>query len=588
MENIVFTYTHPTTGDTVDLIPQNDNYTFTYNREGDEIFHRLKMESSLVYHSPEADWFLNIEDDNSINCEKIPVTISRDGQTVITGYVSMRKSKFDRFLNRVEFNITNEDDATCFLEKYSIKRNILNATPRRTVFIYFGNVATSVSSPIQVTNIPSVSPTADNFRDILNQLALVAPQQPTGAGWILSSANITNITPNGVGASTFTGTFVATWARVATSGGGSTETPILLLDGENSILNFLNPGTTADTLVITTKIVGEQTNRYETCRTLEGVLNLYANECGLTVKSNFFGINAVAGSVDESTAAYQYALQHFQGTIFIGDKGDIRRPTASDPATKNEFEASEFMEELKNTFNVRWNIEGTTLIVEHISHYIKLDNTILDLTTAEFITGDGEDNRYEYVNNDKFPRSISFSSMEEATPEFETAVWEFSPACTGDDSFEIQARNSLNDVAYISTEPDQVSNTGIVFFACEIIGVEAKIKRLATASSNYDLLNGAMAWENLAFNLHNYELPTLTFTANNVTHNAVTVAPQKQQIELELPAYVFTPTGQHPLFAFAFINPNEGKMVSSVGNNMRVDNMQFEAKGNTMLLQLIE
>lgn len=103
-------------------------------------------------------------------------------------------------------------------------------------------------------------------------------------------------------------------------------------------------------------------------RDFNTVLELIFDACGLTVVSDFFGINPDATA--PSNGAYDFAAANLR-KMTLHQKSDVKRPYNSDPARPKmwEFKRSSMLEALAIMFNVYWTIDGTTVRIEHISYF---------------------------------------------------------------------------------------------------------------------------------------------------------------------------------------------------------------------------
>ncbi len=96
--------------------------------------------------------------------------------------------------------------------------------------------------------------------------------------------------------------------------------------------------------------------------------------CGLTVRSHFFGINATHAAPPSNTP-YTYATANFQD-MTVHQKSDVKRPDAADasfvPPTSSavwKMKLKVLLEDMNTMFNVWWKIDGSDLIIEHISYF---------------------------------------------------------------------------------------------------------------------------------------------------------------------------------------------------------------------------
>lgn len=105
---------------------------------------------------------------------------------------------------------------------------------------------------------------------------------------------------------------------------------------------------------------------------LQDVLEYLFDEtgCGLTVKSDFFDMNADASA--PANGAYTAAAQYCHNLV-VFQKSDVKRHDASDPARSPSFRIKlvDLLTDLRTMFNLEWTITdaGTTFRIEHVSYF---------------------------------------------------------------------------------------------------------------------------------------------------------------------------------------------------------------------------
>jgi len=94
-----------------------------------------------------------------------------------------------------------------------------------------------------------------------------------------------------------------------------------------------------------------------------------SQECPLTVKSHFFGINADHDAPPDNIA-YDYAVAYLQ-EMQLHQKSDIKRPFDTNPAQSFVWKMTlrRLLDDLRTMFYVSWVIDGSDLIVEHRSYF---------------------------------------------------------------------------------------------------------------------------------------------------------------------------------------------------------------------------
>lgn len=115
---------------------------------------------------------------------------------------------------------------------------------------------------------------------------------------------------------------------------------------------------------------GDLTGPFKNGRLFNDVLKDVTSQlgCGLTVKSNFFGINAVGA--DPANAAYVYAAANLRH-VTLHQKSDVKRKKATNPSTSElwELKAEELFNDLRKWLNVWYIIQDDVLILEHYSYF---------------------------------------------------------------------------------------------------------------------------------------------------------------------------------------------------------------------------
>lgn len=105
--------------------------------------------------------------------------------------------------------------------------------------------------------------------------------------------------------------------------------------------------------------------------------------CGLTVQSHFFDIGTPAGTPPDNEA-YQYAVDYLQ-KMTMHQKSDVKRPNSSNASLAKvwQIKLKDLLDDLRVLFNVYFKIDGTDLIVEHLSFFEGVAG--LDFSTANIL-----------------------------------------------------------------------------------------------------------------------------------------------------------------------------------------------------------
>ncbi len=340
--------------------------TFTHERKDGQIYYSHSLEGALKFNKS-ADYELleGIADE----CEEIRlyIKILRDGEYIQywAGYFS--KFKFTQHFGQCWIEVKPEElsSSTCY------EQGLSDSYSAYTAAIVSTSAIGGTLEELVCTNINNHGTFADYDYMIANPDDSCVPIMPE-FDWCLQS-NI--VTESGVdytetrppGPEPLVLHQYTTWQRevVTTDCVGGLSVP---------------PGFGTGWTLLVPDCGGSNTSTYWRCpasgssvagpyihgRTLAGVLEeiLEGMDCGLTVKSDFFGINPVGDA--PSNIAYTFASQYCQN-ISVHQKSDVKRKTATNEAGVAEWtlSAEDFFEDLTKMFNVFVKIEESELILEH-------------------------------------------------------------------------------------------------------------------------------------------------------------------------------------------------------------------------------
>ena len=461
-------------------------------------------------HEPTNDISLKGADFDLVNdltdeCEKITITAERlCGGTWATywqGFFAKFNCRFDYGGIKVrqcllEAKLTKEDKFDCLLKNWQSDVNIYSASVEISVKPFVGTYEVYAGAECNYCSGDSPPVICDTIDDTWCLESQVAVSQnyyngtwPCGLGDFYITQMYHRIT--GTGTPTTPPPFDSGWVHLS----GSTW--------------WRCPGS----LETSTQIVAPMTHGRRFNDILEFVIDEL--DCGLTVRSHFFGINATHAAAP-SNIAYDYATAWFQD-LTIHRKSDVKRPQATNPAAESVWiiKAKDLLDDFKKVFNVYWKINGDDLIIEHISYF---EGTA------------GAD-----YSDSPMPLQLKF---EDDTPKKELFYWQdknipgFFKAqpivydC-GSGEREFQSALFSTDVKSIQDEAYQeaVQDAGWVLISCVISGGQYY------ANSLDDHLNGAFRWENLHTNLHKHNRPFGSGLMNGAATDFLTVQKLKQQPE---------------------------------------------------------
>lgn len=401
-------------GATTVVEPVNDDFIINWEEEDGEIFLRQTLSTEFVFC--ESDYKILEEIENSCNrCLKVLFRIicKADNELIFDGYLNMNKGKWSPCFCQVSFTPITQDEYSCIYEKCEIEKNILATTPKVTVSQFIGVVECETCTQF----IPSIF-----VGNPLTEGADCSPPLLVSEGWTVTYNSIEQgASQNGISTEIttrycrefFAGTVQppgATWVAVA----GGFARPV------NAVFTNQTTTTIATNVILREyfftvagyefesededgNIIPAFYYEYDNGMKLEDVLNLFLFECGLPIKSNFFGINP--DNTAPNNTAYQFAALNYHN-IIIYEISDIINADATENATISNRTLKAILNAFK-CLEVYWKVIDGKICIEHISYFEEAEGT-------EDITNDPCIDKLE-----------SYTYSDESTPQFEKFKWLF-------------------------------------------------------------------------------------------------------------------------------------------------------------------
>lgn len=474
---------------------------FSYKKDRNEVYY---------VHEPTNDISLKGDDFDLVNdltdeCEKITITAERycggAWATYWQGFFAKFNCRFDYGGIKVrqcllEAKPTKEDKLDCLLKNWQADVNIYSASVEITANPFEGTyeIYTGVDCNFCTGDSPpAICNTIDDTWCMETEVLSFEDDYPGGWPCDPGESLITRMFHRiiGVGTPTVPPPYDSGWTHL--SGNDWWRCPGDL-DTSNQIIAPMTHG-----------------------RLFNDVIELLVDEmdCGLTVRSHFFGINATHTAAP-SNIAYDFSTAYCQD-ITIHRKSDVKRPQATNPAKSDVWvmKLKDLLDDFKKIFNVFWKIDGNDLIIEHISY---------------FEAAAGAD-----YSDKPMPLQLKF---EDDTPKKELFYWQDKniPGAfnafpivydCGNGEKEYQSALFSTDVTGIQDEANQeaVQDAGWVLISCRVSGGEYY------ANTVTDEVNGAFRWVNLHTNLHKYNRPFGSGLMNGEVTTFLTVQKLKQQPE---------------------------------------------------------
>lgn len=290
---------------------------------------------------------------------------------------------------------------------------------------------------------------------------------------------------------------------------------------------------------------------------LQDVLTYLFDEtdCGLTVKSDFFDLNADASA--PSNAAYTAAALYCHNLI-VFQKSDIKRHDASDQARSPAFriKLADLLNDLKTMFNLDWTITdaGATFRLEHVSYFAPGAGN--DYTTAKY------KNELEQDKADA-PRLTRFLYRDEQCyPYFKGSPIEI---YCGEDEKEVRLTLFSCDISFIVSDDglESIGDDGFVLMCTEDVG-----------GTLYNITNNRpLSWTELHENFHKWEM------AGVGEINGSEVTPLSLKKTRKQPAFIAPHCCDDTFDPFDLITTALGDgQVQSAGLNLAKDYIEIEPK----------
>lgn len=257
---------------------------------------------------------------------------------------------------------------------------------------------------------------------------------------------------------------------------------------------------------------------YINCIKLVDAINFAKDQCSVgDLQSEFFtnATNPVTGIASKTN------------NIYLIQKSDAKRPSASEQATKGETTWKELMTAIQNYFNVKWYLDvDSNLKIEHISTILK--STGIDITVNPYLKTTANKKKFKFDKNLIY-KFEQWNISEAYYEDFKGLPITYSDNCTKKDgkfdSKNYDTGEYMTDLGYLQNKPDKVSDTGFIIVACD---ANDKIINETGILSGNTILNGSLAISLLHDNYWRHERIFLTGTMNGVSETFESAIKLKQ------------------------------------------------------------
>lgn len=512
LSKYTFLLTFPS-GDRV-MVPATNTLAFTWEKAKDSVGFVKKLDTQLTFLGDDFCVFYNLERNKQI-CTRIPIQILEDCEgtqnLIFQGYISLTDGQWNASHKRVTFPVREQDSLTCLLEQSEDLVNLLDIVPRPDTVegkTFIGTLQFQTCEG----NIQLGIDQEDAPEEVTNGSCL------TGQGWVVYRNRVEILADLPDGSTNLN--VRTTWVREYSEGATQPPGEGWIQEGSGwvrpvpTILDLEQTNISPQLIELFYIIVGAEGKtplKYDNGMLLNTVLEKFMLQfnCGLTVVSDFFGINPDGTAPVNS--AYLAALDGYQA-ITIYQKSDIVRAFATQNATILNVTWQRLFEYLKGLFNVYWTVEGNTLRIEHISYF--QSEKRMDLTLPDFV---------KYIDN-----NFAWSYDKEKRPKEER--WSYQargidfvgkpilyPAECSDRDSKIQEYNFsevYTDISLLNSVNKDENLDGIVFVALDQYQGSYFINRDTGTLSNSPQINGRLAIANLHEAVHTWNRPHRTGKMN--------------------------------------------------------------------------
>lgn len=468
----------------------------------------------------------------------LPFNISLNNSNYYTGILRIGSPsiRWDVSNCRARATVDPSGAWLCAQERWKDEINILSGPARVSTSYYTGTIEETSCITSRIDTDPDYADTSPITTCITS-----------GAGWVLYKHIVEEVF--GVGLDPDQRTLFSDYVReVITVGcdGGSPVPPpgsgwILITDNCPTDATYAREpqvGTLFDQTLTGDQIVYQLASVYGYTEgtsipsgvSLSGVLDTY-NTCGYSIVSDFFGISPDMSY--PSGDVYTSALANLQN-VLIFQKSDVKRPDAAEQATVGTWTYQKLLDSLKEQFNVKWQLDGSTLRIEHVSYFSGTSG--IDLTAGAYASRILGLHAYS-ADNAELSRQERWFFMEDTSKAFLGSPIVYSSVpYDAEDEKPHDLGEVNNDVRFIQENTDSVSDNGFTFVNSYYNSPSGTYSLISEDSAaGYGIqANGHLSIPNLldAYHRHERLLPAGTLNGTAVTFDST--VRRKRQVDLQV------------------------------------------------------
>jgi len=497
------------------IYPKNKTFTFKFQETESAHFKYKVLDTELILRGDDFMKFYVYERAKDV-CQEFPLLVLVDCEGTqyveFEGKFALIDGDWNPRIKRVDIKPRAKNDSTCITDNWEEELNIFSITSDRiTATSFIGELQfTSCFENQFVSDIYQAQPvngclsgaawgmysntvTAGDLQDgngnfLFEVLTfwvreiVTSPTEPPGEGWIQEGSD---------------------WVRSVN----------LVFDAENStesetqiILQYFIPGTIGSGTTFTEAI--EMDNGMSTAEVGQSFLDRM--QCGLTLVSNFLGVNP--DGTAPTNEEYMYALEYLQ-YVTLYNLTDVIRFDATENATIQNLTFKRYLEIHKLLFDLEWTIEDDVFRLEHPTYWPK--ERRIDMTAPELVDRIKDNFNYKY-DKTKRPKQEDWQFGGGATIDFIGTPIRYPQICANEDTEEetYNLTEVFTDFNYVQQLDRENLITGLFVAGLDFFQGNYILNQDFGLLSGTNVLNARVSKANLLESLHKHNRPHINGTLN--------------------------------------------------------------------------
>jgi len=518
----------------VEVYPAINAITFKYERENEEVFSRMEMETELFFTGETARKIIKLSQSDQV-CLKLEMRIEKRCRTEadFTDYmychIALVDTEFDAEFCTIKVVPRSDDNYSCLFANWEKEYNILQAAQKYQINTFVGNIEEIVCEatagddlfgnyvfndcadtsagwtrvsykylrPVNdgggIGGVPL--PVQSYYETKYQREVVTSVSQPAGTGWInIGGGQWARRVPTGS----------AKYVRSEESFYGTTVYPVTEFRADNGVR-------------------------------LADAIQMTLQECPYTIISNFFGINPDGTNPTNEYYDESPRLEH----LYLFQITDVVIADATENATIGKISFKQLYEDLKKMFNIRFIVDDNmNLRIEHISYFdngkdystpqIGIDLTQDWAPKANRLWTYGQ-SVYSY-NKPSIPSEIIFEWAEDVGEFFQGHPIICTSAYVTAGLIENRPLTPyVSDIERVMLR--EASLEGFVLLECELVGADYQVAYYEIDDQGWkaDIQNGYASLFYALDKYHRHSAPCSKLTINNVSITATTVKRNRRQ-----------------------------------------------------------